>query len=291
MTRYALVTAAHNEAAFIERALRSVLAQSLLPCAWIIVSDASTDDTDAVVQKYADAFPFIQLMRRERGAGRSFGSKVEAVRAGFSRLSGVQYDFIGNLDADITLDPGYFAGLIAKFNADPDLGIGGGWIQEDNGGGFRSRACNLIDSVPHAVQLLRRACYEQIGDFVPLPYGGEDTCAVFLARMQGWKAQAFEDLPVRHHRRTASSGGALRNRIRQGRADYSLGYHPAFEVLKCLRRVGEPPYVIGASTWLVGYMLEALRRQPRPVSAEFVEYLRTYQRGRMRRLAARPFGS
>ena len=50
---YVLVTAAYNEAAFIEETIRSVVSQTLQPRAWVIVSDGSTDGTDEIVEKHA----------------------------------------------------------------------------------------------------------------------------------------------------------------------------------------------------------------------------------------------
>ena len=44
---YVLITPARNEADFIEKTIQSVIAQTVLPLRWVIVSDGSTDDTDA----------------------------------------------------------------------------------------------------------------------------------------------------------------------------------------------------------------------------------------------------
>ena len=50
---YVLMTAAYNEEAFIEKTITSVLEQTLLPKKWVIVSDNSTDGTDAIIDRYA----------------------------------------------------------------------------------------------------------------------------------------------------------------------------------------------------------------------------------------------
>ena len=50
---YVLVTAAHNEEALIENTIRAVVSQTVLPKKWVIVSDASVDGTDRIVQAYA----------------------------------------------------------------------------------------------------------------------------------------------------------------------------------------------------------------------------------------------
>ena len=292
---YVLVTAAlQREAgaggtrafhpALIEKTLNSVAAQTILPTAWIIVSDGSTDRTEEIAQAYAARLPFIQVIRIDRDPGRSFVSKVYAVREGFKRVLGLPFEFVGNLDADLSFEPTYFEGLLRKFHADPKLGVGGGWILEEVDGVYQPRPFNSRIWVPHAVQLLRRSCYESIGDYVPLPYGGEDAWAVVSARMRGWKAESFPDLPVLHHRRTASAGGLLRNRFRAGLMDHSLGYHPAYELIKCARRVPERPYVVGTAIGLAGFATGYLRRSPRPVSREFVTFIRREQMQRFKAL-------
>ena len=56
---YVLVTPARNEAKFIELTLKSVVAQTVRPLKWVIVSDGSTDGTDDIVQKYVSRHSWI----------------------------------------------------------------------------------------------------------------------------------------------------------------------------------------------------------------------------------------
>jgi hypothetical protein len=134
------------------------------------------------------------------------------------------------------------------------------------------------------VQLLRRQCYEDIGDYVPLQYGGEDTYAVVSARMHGWRTEAFADLPVRHHRRTSSVGGVLRGCFRRGLLDQALGYDPLYAIAAYSRRLRARPYLLGAALQLSGYAYEGVRGRPRVVPPAFVEFLRSEQRARLRAL-------
>lgn len=280
--KYALVTAAHNEELFIHRTLESVVAQTILPVEWVIVSDGSTDRTDEIVQAFARRHSFIRFVRRERVSQRNFGSKVEAVQVGLTALANDGYDFVGNLDADLSFDRCYFEQLLARFEQDEQLGLAGGWIHEDHGSGFAPRPFNETWSVPHAVHFLRRNCYRDIGAYQPLTFGGEDTCAVTEARMSGWMAHTFRDLPVYHHRHSASSGGRLRNHFRLGRMDYSLGYALWYEGLACARRSVQNPLVIGSVVRFGGFLLGYVRRDRRPVSPAFVKFLRASQRGVLR---------
>jgi glycosyltransferase involved in cell wall biosynthesis len=81
MKRYVLITPAHNEEALIEETLRAVAAQTVRPVRWVVVNDASTDGTRAIVERYAREHAFIHLLNVERSSGRHFGNKVRAFRA------------------------------------------------------------------------------------------------------------------------------------------------------------------------------------------------------------------
>lgn len=286
--KYVLVTAARNEAKFIGATLDSVVSQTVLPSAWVIVSDGSTDATEDIVADYAARYPFITLTRVMRADDRNFGAKVHAVRLGFAKAKVAHFDLIGNLDADVSFEPTYFEGLLARFRQEPRLGIAGGWIHEEIRGHFRPRPFNRVESVPHAVQLLRRQCYDDIGDYLPLQYGGEDTYAAASARMHGWRTTAFDDLPVRHHRRTSSVGGVLKGCFQRGLVDQALGYAPLYALAAYSRRLRARPYLLGAALQLSGYVYEGVRGKPRVVPPAFVEFLRSEQRARLRALFRSP---
>ena len=49
---YVLITPARNEAEHVEKTLASMVAQTVPPLRWVIVSDGSTDATDVIVEKY-----------------------------------------------------------------------------------------------------------------------------------------------------------------------------------------------------------------------------------------------
>lgn len=281
MSSYALMTAVRNEAVHIDRTIQAVLQQSVTPVRWAIASDGSTDGTDEVVAAYSRRHPFIVLVRVEGDAERNFGSKVRALHAAESALAGLEYEYIANLDGDIAFGRTYFATLLDRLDRDPRLGIAGGWIHEDYGRGFVPRRQNIGTSVPHAVQCVRRACYERIGGYAPLRHGGEDTYAAVKAVMHGWHVRAFDDLPVRHYRWTGSAGSVLRNRFRQGRADHALGYAPWFEVVKCARRLLDPPAIVGSALWLSGFAWNCLKAEARPVPPEVMAFVRRQQRARL----------
>jgi len=289
---YCLVTPAHNESGYIARTMDAVIAQTAPPLRWVIVDDASDDDTVRVAEERARNMPFVSVVRiASRGTGRAgagFASKVLAFERGCEELSGLGHGFVGNLDADVTFGPRLFEGLLEEFDRDPRLGCAGGWIREPCGVGPRARFGNSERDVAGALQLFRRECLDEIGGFAPLACGGEDAAAQAAARMRGWRVRAFPRLAIDHHRPTPrgiAAGGTAR--FREGVRDRALGYHPLFEVFKCARRALERPYVIGAAARLMGYAWSCLEGGGAGVSPEIANFIRREQLRRMRSLLVR----
>jgi glycosyltransferase involved in cell wall biosynthesis len=278
---YVLLTAAYNEQAYIEKTIQSVLDQTARPRRWVIVSDGSTDQTDAIVQRYQREFDFIRFLRMSRPPGHSFRTKVVALQAGEKLLEGVPYDFIGNLDADISIEPSYFGELLHRFRRNPRLGLAGGFVRENEHGHFEDRKSNRTHSVAHAAQLVRSECYRAIGGYKVLEYGGEDWHAQVSAQMRGWETEAFPELPIYHHRHTGKGSSLWRASFRLGQLDHSFGSDPVFELIKCGLRIPARPLVIGGAVRLAGFFWSYLRREPRPVSAEFMSFLRAEQKARV----------
>src|ERR1051326_2335577 len=75
---YVLVTPARNEGALIERPIRAVSAQTILPRHWIIVSDGSTDNTDEIVRRYARQYDWIELLRLPERRERDFAGVIRS---------------------------------------------------------------------------------------------------------------------------------------------------------------------------------------------------------------------
>lgn len=280
---YVLITAARNEELHIGKTLESVVAQTALPKRWVIVSDGSTDRTDEIVTQYAKKYQFIQFLRAE-GNNRplNFASKVYAIYAGYEQLKKVDYDVIGHLDADVSFDPHYYENNLVKFQQNPKLGITGGFIYEPCKEHFKSRPFNMTRSVAGGIQFFRRECYEAIGGFIPIKMGGEDTYAEVMARMRGWEVQAFPELKVFHHKRGLAIRGNWKESFRFGLMDYSLGYHPLFEIMKCIHRINERPYIASALLRMYSFIWSYCRGEKRPVSNEFIRYVRKEQIDRLR---------
>lgn len=268
---YVLITAARNEEEHLEGTIQSVCAQSSLPLRWVIVSDASTDNTDAIVAKYAAAHDWICRLRLECPGERNFGRKALCFNAGFERLQSLDFEVVGNLDADVSFEPDYLEFLLRKFASLPRLGVAGTPYIE---GGFSSAhwAADLFH-VSGQCQLFRRACLEGLGGYQPIPQGGIDTIAATTARMNGWVTRTFNERSYIHHRRMGTAAnGSLAACFKAGRRDYLLGNHPAWQVARALHRICRRPYLLAGGLLLLGYLQTWVLSPVRPVGPAFVAF-------------------
>lgn len=285
-TRYALITPARNEEQLIEGTIRSVVAQTIRPVRWVIVSDGSTDRTDEIVRRYAAEHTWIELLRMPERRERHFAAKAHAFNAGYAQLHGATYDYVGNLDADITFEPDYFEFLLRRFEANPRLGVAGTPFVENtarpNQHTYAHRHANL-EHVSGACQVFRRACFEQVGGYVPVKGGAIDWIAVTTARMKGWQTRTFTEKVCFHHR-TLGTGNqrAWLVPFHYGRKAYYVGGHPLWALLRGFFQMRERPWVVGGALFQAGFLWAALTRTPRVVSAELMAFHRGEQLSRLR---------
>jgi glycosyltransferase involved in cell wall biosynthesis len=248
---------------------------------WIIVNDNSTDCTSKIVERYAMNYDFLRLINLKRLGERHFGNKVFAFNLGLSEVQDLDYQFIGNLDADISLEKDYFEKLLHEFAKDPHLGVAGGMVSTRIGNKFVSQSVAL-DSVAGAAQLFRRGCFEQIGGYLALPLGGIDAAAEIMARMKGWRTRTFPELCVLEHRRTGTATARpLASKVKEGKRFHSLGYSLLFLCLRCVYRLMDRPRVVGSVAILVGYLVAAIRGNPIILQPDVVQYLRMEQRRKL----------
>jgi biofilm PGA synthesis N-glycosyltransferase PgaC len=287
--RYILITAARNEERHISRTLDSVAAQSHRPLRWVIVSDASTDRTDDLVNDYRRRCDWIDLVRMPEHRDRSFAAKVQCVQAGFDQVRHLTFDVVGSLDADISFAPDYFEFLLAKFADNPRLGVAGTPFVE-SGRHYDYRFTN-IEHVSGACQLFRRTCFEEIGGYAPIKGGGIDWTAVTTARMKGWQTRTFTEKTCVHHRQMGTgSASQLRGIYRHGQKDYYLGGHPLWQLCRCGYQMTRPPYIIGGLCLLAGYSSALLRRTECVASSELVQFHRREQIARLKGVFRRVAG-
>ena len=97
-----------------------------------------------------------------------------------------------------------------KFAEDSKLGVAGTPFTEDGGYDTAKDSFEGENYVAGGCQLFRRACFEEIGGYVPNAAGGLDWIAVTTARMKGWKVRSFPEKRFHHYR---TLGTAQRNQL------------------------------------------------------------------------------
>jgi len=275
--KYVLITPAHNEEAFIEKTLASMVAQTILPERWVIVDDGSTDRTAEIVDRYAARCPWIELVRLPQRQDRNFAAKVHAFNVGFERVRSMEFEAIGNLDADISFGPDQFEFLLQKLIEDPNLGVTGTAYNEE---GFDSTKDSFEseNSVHGACQVFRRQCFSEIGGYLPNRAGGIDWIAVTTARMKGWKTRNFPERRFRHHRRMGTAErGAVGAMFAYGKKDYYLGGSVSWQLFRVAYRMTKRPLLVGGLALLSGFCWAALRFEVRPVSRDLMRFHRREQ--------------
>ncbi len=278
---YVLITPARNEEASIEKTILSVFSQTVLPKKWVIVSDGSTDNTDRIVGRCVKGRDWIEFIRMDEHPDRQFAAKAAAFNAGYAKIRGIDFDVIGNIDADISFGEDFFEYLLEQFRKMPELGVAGTDYIE---GGFHSFQNSYISAnhVNGQCQMFRRKCFEDIGGYAPIKEGGIDWVAVTTARMRGWETYSFQDRVYTHHQMMGRTyGKSLSARFHYGKKDYLCGSHPLWQVFRGLYQMTRKPYFIGGLALMLGYFLPMLRRTKRVVSRELMKFCRREQ---MRRL-------
>jgi len=279
---YVLITPARNEEAFIQKTLESVSQQTFPPLKWVIVNDGSTDNTASIVEQYTVRYDWIELVNLPGRKERHFAGKVYAFNAGQERCNGLDYEVIGNLDSDVSLDKDHFEFLLNKFKDDPRLGVAGTVFREE---GYNSGTDSLEGQfyVSGQCQLFRRQCFEEIDGYFANKAGGIDWIAVTTARMKGWKTRSFNEKSFFHHRHLGTAERSLvAASFAYGEKDYILGGHPVWELFRIVYRMKKRPYIIDGVALGLGYGSAALRRLKRPVSKELMAFHRREQMRKLR---------
>ncbi len=277
---YVLITPARNEEEYIEKTINSVVSQSMLPKKWVIVSDGSTDRTEAIVKDYLDNYTWMELIVLPAHRDRQFAAKVSAFNAGYQRLKEISYNVIGNLDADISFENDYFEFLMEKFAEIHKLGVAGTPFVEE-GTHYDYRFTN-IEHVSGACQMFRRECYENIGGYIPIKGGGIDWVAVTMARMKGWKTRTFTEKKCYHHKKMGTGNtSALMSHFKHGQKDYYLGGHPLWEIFRTIYQMSKKPFFLGGLFLFVGYSWALITKAERPIPMDIIKFHRSEQMQRL----------
>ena len=235
-----------------------MVAQTAKPEVWVIVDDGSKDRTPEIIRRYAAGNSFIKLVENGRRSARQTGiAEVLAFNRGLEEVKNLDYDCVVKLDGDLSFEPGYFAGLVAHFAANPKLGIASGVYLEPDGADWKE-----ISMPPYhaagASKMVRRKCFKEIDGFIP--QRGWDTVDEIRAVARGWETTHFPELRMKHWKPEGTGMGLLRTSYMHGEIYYRTCGSKLFLILKTLRRLAGRPFVCGGLAMIWGYLHAMIKR-------------------------------
>jgi glycosyltransferase involved in cell wall biosynthesis len=283
--RMLIITPVRNEADHIEGVARALAAQTRPPALWVVVDDNSTDGTGEVLARLAAEIDFMRAVATPPGFTVKSADRLAVAAAPRAFNFGLaaagdlsEFSHIGKLDGDVELTPDYYERILAEFDADPTLGIGGGVILEQRGGEWQATP-SAPEHVRGALKLYSADCFAAIGGIVErLGWDGIDET---LARMHGYTTRSFPSAEARHFRETGSADGRLRGHVRWGEAHWILNHGLVWTTARAVKVARVRPRGLSGAAYLYGYARAAARRVPRVEIVGYREFVRTEQRRRM----------
>jgi poly-beta-1,6-N-acetyl-D-glucosamine synthase len=274
---YMAITPAKDEERFLPFLIESMARQTIKPKRWIVIDDGSSDATAVLLDAAAREHPWIQPRHLERNRVRKRGG-ASIVMQHLSREVWQDVDFILRLDADISFGPQFVQSLIAEFEHDPTLGIGGAILLERRGRTLRSGHGPAFHT-RGATKMYARPCFEAIGGLEAGP--GWDTIDETRAMMRNFTTRSFAHINAIHHRPLGAADGRWRVLTAGGRAAYHAGYSPLFIVARAARRALSTPLAVGGILLLSGYVKALVGGEPRTAEPELVRFVRRQQLRRL----------
>ena len=188
------IVIAFNEGRTLERTLRSITAQEELDDYEILViDDASTDDTVAVAERYAESDPSLRVVRQETNGGRGAARKlgVEAARG----------QLIATVDSDIVLPPDWYRTCRSELE-DADA-VGGIAVPDGDVAYLYRRFLLEPRPVPHIVGLTGNNALYRSSVFTAVQFderlrNGEDVALGHAMDSAGLRVRVVDGLYVRH---------------------------------------------------------------------------------------------
>lgn len=216
-----IIIPAHNEEDYIAKTLESLVKQSLLPKALVVVNDNSTDNTQNIAEAYASEYSWISVVNSKSSNEHLPGSKIiHAFNKGLATLD-TSFDVICKFDADLIFPNNYLEKIAHHFQTNPKLGMASGFCYIEKNGEWILENLTNKDHIRGALKTYKKDCFNQIGQLKPSM--GWDTVDELLAKYNGWEILTDDSLHVKHLKPTGQSYNKA-SKYLQGEAMYKMRY-------------------------------------------------------------------
>ncbi|AKB18882.1 MULTISPECIES: glycosyltransferase family 2 protein [unclassified Methanosarcina] len=275
--KYLLITPARNEEENLPDVSESVIGQKVTPALWIIVDDGSTDETPHILEGLKAKYSWIQSIRlpprpRDITFHYSYVCKQGFDYAlDYCRENGIEYAYIGLLDADTVLEENYFGKLMDEFEKDPFLGVASGGVYYDVGGKL-SREISDKNLPRGTGRLWRKSCFLETEGYPVEP--SPDSISNIKALLRGWHLRQYVDIVEIQKRETSAGEGLWKGYVKNGWMAYYVDKNLPMIMLNTFYRSLKPPYYTGIA-YLYGYLNSAIKREKKIRDMEIRDYYRS----------------
>ncbi len=291
---YVLITPIKNEAQSLPQLKASVLNQTMLPVAWVIVDGRSTDDSFDLAEELLFDYEWVTVLHQRFFYGSGYQNMSAAINEGYAHVkkqcadTHTPFSYVAKTDATPVLQPDYFETLYEVMEADPQLAFTCGIERLLYHGKVTEhrRTRNFSNSGYNDVRLYRRQFFEEIGGYPLTPF--PDGCLQLKAANRGWQYRIVERTSYEEPRLTGTKGGFWAGNKAKGTDMYALGYHPLLLLLHAIDISAKLPPHYQVVPMTVGYLSSAVRRVKKVEDKEIRSY---YGRQRLMELWHDSFSS
>lgn len=196
-----VVVPTYNGAPFVERCLRSLVAQSNETVEVIVVDDGSSDDTPAIVARTRDVV-FVRGEHRGVAVTRNVGiARAGAPLIGFCDQDDEWLPDKAHRQAEYLRMRPDVAAVLARAQVVFDDVERPAWLVDDHRGD--------PGGVPSLSGLFRAEVFAEVGDFVDSPLGNDDFDLLVRMREHALAIDVLDDILVRRHIHDANASHRL----------------------------------------------------------------------------------
>lgn len=280
MRKYSIITPVKNERNYIEKTIDSVINQIILPVEWIIVDDESNDGTEMILNKVAEEYHWIKIIKPETNQIKDYSSRVvHLFNYGYKQLT-EKVDYISKLDGDVSFNSDFYKNILIVFEKNPILGIASGHLTIDN-------IPEEIIKTPYtctrgATKVYRIKCLEDIGGIIS--FQGWDTLDNVAARAKGWQVEIVPEYFEHLKEEGSKVGNKFYSNFRTGYYNGSVPYLLSYFILKALSKFFTKPYFVGSMFQIFGYVKGRFFSKKRPFANYIVNQLHKEQKDTLRKM-------